>query len=160
MHGTSAAVHRLVQFLVDLIQDDTSITISADINTNDGYNTFFITESKNLREYIDFKDNPNSLRNFFAFIIRETNTVDTIFIQEWLTNTVDVLHSMSTTESSPTMQVFAGYCCGYVLGILGQKRKQLSDDDLGVNSQNSFVTLCCRLCSAIFHAYEICLSST
>lgn len=147
MHGATAAVHRLVQFFVDLIQGDVSITLPPEINTMDGYNTFFNAVSDNLRDYIDFKDNPPLLRSFFAFIFHETNTVDAQLAQEWLTNTVDVLHFMSKSNSN-TMQVFAGYCCIYVL------------EYLGVNSQAAFVALCSRLCSAIFNVYEICLSST
>lgn len=140
---------------MDLIQGDTSITLPPDINTGDGYNIFFNDESDNLRDYIDFTVNPPSLRSFFAFLISETNNEE-----EWLANTVDVLHLMSNIESSPTMQVFAGYCCNYVLECLGKMHNNLSIDDIGVNSQAAYVALCSRLCSAIFHVYEICLSST
>lgn len=155
MHGARLAVHRLVQFLVDLIQGDASITLPPDINTCDGYNMFFDREAVNLRDYIDFKQIPPPLRNFFAFIILETNE-DTLFPQEWLAMAVDILHLMSNKEASPTLQVFAGYCCSYVLESLGN----LYINDLGTNLPVAFVALCSRLCSAIFHVYEICLSST
>lgn len=130
-----------------------SITLPSDINTSDEYATFFDTESGNLRDYINFMEMP-PLLNFFASIIRETDDLDTFFPQEWLNVTVDVLHSMSQKESLPTIQVFAGYCCSYVLEYLGKKC-----NELGINSQAAFVALCLRLCSAIFHVYEICLSS-
>lgn len=136
-------MRQLVQFLVDLIHGDASINLPTDINTCDEYDTFLKAESVNLRDFIVFKDIPLSLRNYFAFIIQETN-VDGLFSQEWLALAVDILYLMSNIESSPTMQVFAGYCCIYMLECF----EETSD------------ALCSRLSSAIFHAYEICLSST
>lgn len=158
MHGTSAAVHHLVQFFVDLIQGDSLTTIPRGINTSDGYSQFFDTESEHFQKYVDFKEDPPLLGNFFEFIISNTNNRNALFQQEWLANAVDLLNIMSNKEVSPTIQVFAGNCCCYVLEYIGKERKK--QDDLDAGAHASFVALCSRLCSAIFKVYKMCLTST
>lgn len=156
--GTDAAIFRLLQLLMDCVQDEDQLS-SIPIFIDD-IDRVCLNLAADLPLFSTFHLNKHLclMGDFFTSILRNTISERTPFEEDWPEIIVKVFCKMvNDTRSSKSIKFFAGYCITYLLTALQVTYTAI--DNVSSEGRSAFFALYTRLASALCEVFEMCLQT-